>query len=37
MTPQISDERIAAIKARREELQAQLSAGDLVLATSMCI
>ena len=29
MTPQISDERIAAIEARREALQGQLSAGDL--------
>ena len=29
MTPTISDARIAAIEARREELQAQLSAGDL--------
>jgi peptide chain release factor 1 len=29
MTPTISDERIAAIEARRDELQAQLSSGDL--------
>ena len=29
MTPTISDDRIAAIEARREELQAQLSSGDL--------
>jgi peptide chain release factor 1 len=29
MTPTISDERIAAIEARRETLQGQLSAGDL--------
>jgi peptide chain release factor 1 len=29
MTPQISDDRIAAIEARREEVQGQLSAGDL--------
>lgn len=29
MTPQISDERIAAIEARRDEVQAALSAGDV--------
>ena len=29
ITPQISDERIAAIEARREALQAELSGGDL--------
>ncbi len=29
MTPTISDERIAAIEGRREEMQTQLSAGDL--------
>ena len=29
MTPTISDERIAAIEGRREEMQGQLSAGDL--------
>ena len=29
MTPSISDDRIAAIEARREELQAQLASGDL--------
>jgi peptide chain release factor 1 len=29
MTPTISDERIAAIEARREELQGQLASGDL--------
>ncbi len=37
MTPQISDERIAAIEARRETLQSQLSAGNLAFPTIMCI